>query len=901
MSSAKKSILISLFVIIIIAIAYFGYNFYRQIKEPVLPAIKAIPPNASIILETNKLLDTWEKISNGNNLWNDLITIDKLKKIDLVFKEVDSVINTDKGIKDIINSETFYISIHTSPTLQNSLLFLLNLESSRDAATLKKFIGNYFPEKVLLSHETFKGTEIYTIEPEKDKLFFYSVYKGVLIGSPDNSMVKNAIEQMNDKNNITHDIEFQKVRSTKGKKVDANIYINYRNLSRTLQSLTKNSSEFIHELKHLAQWSEVDLIIKKDELLLNGYTATKRNPQAALLDIFQGQSPQRTSITNMIPSNTTYFLAYNFENFPDFSDSIFTYQQRDSLYNSLKPLIKRFFYPWIDTEAAVFITEPIGEEINSGTIVIIRARNIEVALSSLDTLNYKTNKEGIQLKEDYREYVIKKIEEPGLMKALLGIPFSALRSNYYTTYDGFVVFANNISALKKYINLMLSDKNLASNENYILFSDNITEKTNIYFYLNIRKSIPIFQKYANNELSDLINSSANIIKNFEAFSVQYSSNADLFYTNFYLKYNSSFIEEKSFTWETRLDGEVIAKPFQVTDHTNNTKKILAFDDNQQMYMVNMQGDIIWKIKLAENIISNVHQVDYYKNGKIQYLFNTENYLYLIDLNGNNVADYPVKLPARATNGVAVFDYNNRKDYRIFIACDDNRIYNLDINGKNVRGWNKVKTKGNVSVPVQHYISSKKDYIIIEEDNGIVHIVNRRGNRRINISKNPENSIRSDIYLNKTNSRGLFLTTNVNGELIYLGGKGVSKTTFGDFSKNHYFLYEDINSDGNNDFIFLDKDKITAFDRFKKILFQHTFENDITSKPEYFQLSDKESIIGIIDPVNEVVCLMNSDGMIENGLDIKGASGFIIEKDKKSDSLIIITTQGSSLFRYDQFY
>ena len=77
---------------------------------------------------------------------------------------------------------------------------------------------------------------------------------------------------------------------------------------------------------------------------------------------------------------------------------------------------------------------------------------------------------------------------------------------------------------------------------------------------------------------------------------------------------------------------------------------------------------------SRTINSEIFQVDYFRNGKLQLLFSTRNELYLIDRNGNFVEKYPVKLRSPATCGLSVFDYDNNRDYRLFIACEDKHIY-----------------------------------------------------------------------------------------------------------------------------------------------------------------------------------------------------------------------------------
>ena len=70
---------------------------------------------------------------------------------------------------------------------------------------------------------------------------------------------------------------------------------------------------------------------------------------------------------------------------------------------------------------------------------------------------------------------------------------------------------------------------------------------------------------------------------------------------------------------------------------------------------------------------HIYQIDFYKNGKLQLLFNTAAQLHLLDRNGNYVERYPVKLRSPATNGMALFDYEKSRDYRIFLAAEDKGV------------------------------------------------------------------------------------------------------------------------------------------------------------------------------------------------------------------------------------
>ena len=908
MSSSKKIIIIIISAIILAVIVFYAITFYRQIKEPVAAPVKAIPLDASIILEIKNAVEVWGKVSSGNDMWNDIKTIYEVNLFNKQIQKLDSIISTDRRISKLLNEQTSYITIHTSELFESNILFILGSADTRESNYLKKFILDLIPEK---KPEKYKNTDIFKIplNVNDDTIYFY-VHKGLFACSPDIKLLERSIEQLDSKTIITDDDNLMKVKRTSGKKVDANIYINYKNIRTTIQSLCKKETQkYVEYFNELAEWTEIDLLIKNDKLLFNGFTSVSEN---SYLKLFDEQPPQTISIINYIPLNTIYFLNFGFGNFSEYYKSYKSFLQNSDMPDTDKVSIdeintkynidaEKYFIPWIGNEIALVITDQTKSSTSQNLYLILNSKNIDAAKNEMRKLSEIINEynQAEPFIGKYNEYEIGKIDIPGIIPGLFGEQYEALESNYYTIFDNYVIFANNTTSLHRYLNALKMDKSLMKNENYLEFYENVTEKANVYMYLNIRKSLDLIRKNSIAEVSRLMDNYTSLFMNFEAFSVQFSSNSTLFYTNICLKHNPSFEEENASLREVNLESEVIGQPFLIRDHTDNSKKIIAFDDNNQMYMFDQDGDLLWKIKLAENIISDLFEVDFYKNGKIQYLFNTDNYLYLIDLHGNNVEDYPKKLPAQATNGISLFDYNKTKDYRILIACDNNRIYNLDIRGQSVSGWKMNKTQGKVSQKLTYLKSAGKDYIITPEDDGKITITDRRGSDKFTAGKNAMNSTRSDIFLNETNSRGLFLTTNLKGELIYLyPGKDVKKTLFGQFSEDHFFLYEDFDMDGNKDFIFLDKNKLIIYDRFKKIILNHTFDNIISIKPEIFSLDKTNVILGVIDSKKEEVYLFNKDGIIDNGESFSGRSGFVLEKDKASGNLLLITSSGNTLYKYE---
>ena len=136
-------------------------------------------------------------------------------------------------------------------------------------------------------------------------------------------------------------------------------------------------------------------------------------------------------------------------------------------------------------------------------------------------------------------------------------------------------------------------------------------------------------------------------------------------------------DEAQTVWESRLENPVVSKPRLVTNHYTGEKEIFVQDEGNTIYLLNNSGRILWRQKINGRILGDVYQVDYYKNGKLQLMFNTREQLHVLDRNGNYIERYPVTLRSPATNGMALFDYEKSRDYRIAVAGEDRGIYLYD--------------------------------------------------------------------------------------------------------------------------------------------------------------------------------------------------------------------------------
>jgi len=135
---------ISLFVLIAgcIAGAIYWYNYTKEVHTPVSIAVNAIPNNAAVIIECKQIKKVYEKISQTNLMWEELKSTELFSKLNVQLNYIDSLINKNKAVEQLLNNNTVYISAHVSGAHSFDFLYTLSLPSIRDKSTIEDFFGS---------------------------------------------------------------------------------------------------------------------------------------------------------------------------------------------------------------------------------------------------------------------------------------------------------------------------------------------------------------------------------------------------------------------------------------------------------------------------------------------------------------------------------------------------------------------------------------------------------------------------------------------------------------------------------------------------------------------------------------------------------------------------------------
>ena len=893
-----RSGLIIIFILLVVAAGYF---FIRRFTGPGLDPLAAVPREAGLVVKLNHPGRLLSGLNSTNEIWGGLLNTAGPGTFLNSLNEADSLL-VAIGYEELLDEASIYLAV-ADDSLGAALSIIFNWPSGAAVDYLDRVLVRFSGRALHRKKIDLKGLRGYQLLDSTGTYCYFAIGHGLCMISGQRQMLESSASRISEGSSLPETALFEKVAATSGRKVDANIFINFNYVPALASRLF--SPSYLAErvlLPDFGSWSEIDLLVKNDELLLNGYTETI-DTAGQFLSLFRQQVPQKIEVTRILPYNTSCLLSFGISDMESFYHDNGAYLDKPGVFpdRSAKladlerragPNLQQYMTSWIGNEIAIAVINPHLEDPYNNTFMAIHAADVELAAEKLKSLAVSSSS------YVYRDYVIRQIPFRDLLPVLFGRVFSAVRENYYTRIEDYIVFANSGRSLENLINIFLSGKTLEQNENFKGFTDNVADESNLFCYYSIRNSTQELEKILAGPLAGFVRDNQGIVGNFEALAVQFKALNKMYFTSVYARYNKDYVKEDLSIWKAYLDAPVYGQPYFVKDHRTNNLKIVAFDTLTNMYLIDHDGNIEWKLNIGEKVISDVHTVDYYRNGKIQYLFNTTNRIYLIDLLGRDVEGYPVTLRAKATNGLAVFDYDNNRDYRIMLACEDDRVYNFDIRGKKIDGWKNPMAKGRITKPVQFLRDHGKDYIIIADEEGNVRITDRKGRDRINLKTTFLNAAHSEFYVNETNSKGIFITTDRTGKLVYIKDNGRIETTdFGEFNQDHYFLYEDFDNRGGKDFIYLDGNKLYVYDRFKNVMFTHTFENEIHSMPMIIPVSAREKLIGIVSRESGKIYLFDRQGNLLSTPDHIGKTRMLIGSLRRDGQLNMIVGSGNTIYNY----
>lgn len=890
----KSSIIILGVVISMLLLAILYFSFFRSSKV-LSEAMKAVSPETAVLIEVKDYYSFTENLKEDTEFWPALTKSAFFSKHDHKLASLDSVFRAIPELHTLVKRNPLLIAFNTVGKSSIEPIYIIETDELTAEGSMHQFIEKEFKTLGTIKSKEYQNSDIKTLQfiNAKTEHLSYAFYKGLLIASPSELLVEKSIRQVDNSESITHLSDFSKVFKTAGNHVDFNIYIQYKTFANTFAKyIHPEQQKNFKNLMYFADWSEWDVNIEKQSVLLNGFTQSNDSSNN-YLNIFKNQSPGSLDISEILPTSSAVVLSYYLSDLELFMNNQNEYLQnkgqRDnhkSWFNKVKKQfdfdLEKALLEITEQEVSLVYTKINSLDLSQNTFFIIETngenQTIEVLMPMYEAWASQKSVNFEHFTYDYnvtldKKQTIYKFPKSNLAERWLGRMFGHAKTNYFTFIDDYMVFANSIKDLKGFIDENERKAVLENDTYFNQLQSEISSESNLFFYANITSSKDLVQKCFNKEFASVYNKSFNSLKKWQAMVMQLNTNEDMLYSNILLKYDPNITEKPRTIWESLLDTSLFLKPEIVVNHRSNKKEIFVQDLHNTIYLIDRNGKVLWKQKLSQKIISKVYQVDVYKNNKLQYLFNTKDKIFIIDRNGNNIEHFPVNLRANATAGIAVLDYDKSRDYRFFIPCEDKKIYVYDIEGKIMPGWTFGQTEAVVNTEIQHFRIGDTDYILASDKNRI-YILNRRGEEKIVPKENVRKSIQNPFFLVYKDKMPYFSGTYPNGDIFMINQAGNVFLKEGlPMSENHHVMMVNLNQNQLFDVIYSDKGEFKVLYDLKKT-FTYDFDSEI-SKPIFFEFSSTVKKIGITDYSNQKLYLFNYDGTIYKNFPLKGSTMFSI--------------------------
>lgn len=850
------------------AFAVPGYFMIRD-RETFSDPYSAIPSDAAVIIETIDLRSFLNSLTTGKGIFGEISRIKDLAGFNENLKIITDNLNKP-DFRKFFSETKALISLYADGEQNVRTLLVMPVPDEVTYRHLRQALISSGVRN--LTDSEIDNVETLQFRYSDKDTAFVALKEGLLFSGNSSGIMVKAYMALGDENDIRNSAGLSRIMSATGNDADK-VYIIYDNIAGLIKPLLPIPGTGWN--KHIAAAGGAGIYFNENGIVLSGYTDSK--DPGEYLHRFKNIPPGQFRSFRILPSVTAMFesVMYN--------DSLLSDDKTPGTGSELATVMK----PYIGSEVNHAIIDIRENPVEDNHLIIYELKDPQAAEEAF--LQKTGDEKTIMMfaPDDQISIPVYRLPDYGVSNTLLPGFAPNVKDSLFAFYDNFLITGSSYLTIARVLYDNLLNNTLANDITYRDFENSLPSRSGYFFYVVPSRILNYLDGFLSEEFISALKKNRSSVNRIQAAGYQLASSNDMIYSSLSLKYKEWVTEESSTEWETLLDTVATGKPFFFTNHLTGAQEIFVQDFRNNAYLINAAGRILWKVPLREKITSPVYMIDYYKNGKLQLLFSSKNYLHLLDRNGNYVERYPVKLRSPATSPVALFDYENNRNYRLMIAGENRLVYAYDKSGNVVKGWNPFKTAGTVSAQINHFRISGKDYIAVTDDRAL-YLLDRSGNKRVTLSEQVTRAPGSSLRMIE-GSQACLVCTSSDGTIqkIYFDGK-VDRLSFRKFTGEHSFDIMDINGDGFEEFIFIDQGTVYYFDKNGQELVNRNLGSLAIQGPATFSFSATDRRIGVLDMDKKLIYLLDSEGEITDGFPLKGVSLFSIGRlaDRNSWNLIV---------------
>lgn len=829
-----KRIVFYIFLAASVIVAVWAYFRLRESKEPKAIVTEHIPIEVTCLIETKSTHELINQLTRQSLIWNSLLTEESCQKAQNGIRYLDSLITAHEAVANIIDGNAVYWSFMREKNALNHLIQFKLKEQNEDAEV------EAFFDAVFKKNNTMATFDAYDVSINKEN-WMACIEKGIVYLSSDLNLLQNVVN-LDKTKSLANNTSYLNLLKLQGEQ-NTLVYFNHQHSNFFDQTLFSKESMFNAE-------------VQLNEISLNGYSTTD---EKSFFSILKKQPAESMEQITLLPHNPVSIIAVA-------SGDVKLFEQNTS--NRLPQEIKeKNEEAWTSlNDSALYNLKNEALENISGQIVngnywleekpcfvtLLKVNDEEKTQQLLKWIS-----DSVYTQNDLTLYRIKESNN-----TLFSFFNTNATSNYACLVNNSLYLMSAKSMADYFTDAYANNKLLSKDVDFMTYADdNLLHETNFVYYENcteIRKTgmSTLFNSIELNAGDEVLSKLSLTAKNYQSY-IQFRING------IHAKEKTTIETNANALWTFAADSTILTNSYLFTNHITQEHELTFQDIHNNLYLISSTGNMLWKKKIDGTIQSKIYTVDIFKNGKLQLLFNTENYIHLLDRNGVYVQGYPVKMSAKITSNITLLDYDNNKDYRLFLACEDKKIYNYTLYGVRTEGFVPVKTDAEVSLPISYIRVGASDYLITADVEGKIYAFSRKGEGRIDFKNKTIGSLEHLLVKGGNNLD--------NTKLIYVDDKNnlLDKISLSD-KKEALKLGDEINGfktsfdllddDAQEDVLVYGNGAFYVYDLFSSKLMESFNEQVVYDDVQIVNTSNHQWLLAF-DKASQKIDVLNPEGKI----------------------------------------
>ncbi len=854
-----------------------------------------VPSDAAIVFEVDLIKDLQD--IQGNPAWKNLETTSGIKKLNNSLAFLDSI-NGEGGFSAIFKQMPALISLHRVANSSLDFLLVWEIQNLSQNTFISTAINRLKKDGLKFKTRTYNGFKISEVG-DGQNTFTYIFYKNFFLSSFTPYLVEDAIRTIDDPDIQSFTEKFPISNS-------GTVHANFEELGNVLGAISTNGVNL-----PLASGS-YQLAMDSTILNVSGISQVSNDWVST-----HTQAPGNFEMTEVIPSNTSLLYHITSSDMSSWKTSQATYLEqepetlelRDSLKTTLDFDTEQVF-DLIDEEIGLATLES-GRPDEEKQLFILKVKNVQEALGYFSQLTERIAyaRGDTVYSESYSENEIRFLPIQNFPGAVLGEMAKGFDRCFYINNRNYIIFSNSLQDLKNLVSSIQNEETWGKSVPMNEFLSNTTAESNASLIVNVPRFWPKLLSKMKPDWNDHFSTNQESYKKTELMAFQISYLEEEYFTNITLSQSvrrAPLVAKTSSDNAIALTNPIISKPFLVRTHSHNFFDILLQDSTFNLYYLDRTFSSQWTEQLNEPIVSEIHALDYYRNGKLQYAFATTSQIHIIDRIGNYIPGYPKSLPRSVEiEHFSLIDYDRSRNYRFGITDVDGKVYLTDKDLKLLEGWDPIPYLRPAVQPLKHSRIGGRDVMISIQENGIINVTNRRGQKQTGFPFDLKAPLGNSYFLNTSNSlgRSSLTTISTQGELveINLEGNVINRDQLIKSSQETNFQL--ITDRGGQSYVIVRKEGniYEILDPTGNLLFSKNYLSTGEVLIQYYQFGAGKDLIILTDTAFETLYIYDRSGNLVTGNPIQSSNEVSIVYSSSRKELQVYTTSGFNLEYYEFNY